>query len=94
MRRYYSRYSPQRNLPAPELLFRKTGPNPAFIAVAGITADFADSEDYVFVYSATTNRCYGSTKLYFDPVFVVAMGNDHPSGVHGFAFHEKMNVGI
>lgn len=80
--------------PAPELLYRQTEPNPAFIKVAGITADFADSEDYVFVYSATTNRCYGSTKLYSDPVFVVAMGNDHPSGVHGFAFHEKMNVGI
>ena len=80
--------------PAPELLYRQTEPNPAFIKVAGITADFADSEDFVFVYSATTNRCYGSTKLYSDPVFVVAMGNDHPSGVHGFAFHEKMNVGI
>ena len=48
--------------PAPELLYRQTAPNPAFIKVAGITADFADSEDYVFVYSATTNRCYGYTK--------------------------------
>ena len=80
--------------PAPELLYRQTEPNPAFIKVAGITADFADSEDYVFVYSATTNRCYGSTKLYSDPVFVVAMGNDHPSGVHGFAPGEVMRVGI
>ena len=80
--------------PAPELLYRQTEPNPVFIKVAGITADFADSEDYVFVYSATTNRCYGSTKLYFDPVFVVAMGNDHPSGVHGFAPGEVMRVGI
>lgn len=80
--------------PAPELLYRQTEPNPAFIKVAGITADFADSEDYVFVYSATTNRCYGSTKLYSDPVFVAAMGNDHPSGVHGFAPGEVMRVGI
>lgn len=80
--------------PAPELLYRQTEPNPAFIKVAGITADFADSEDYVFVYSATTNRCYGYTRLYSDPVFVAAMGNDHPSGVHGFAPGEVIQVGI
>lgn len=80
--------------PAPELLYRQTEPNPVFIKVAGITADFADSEDYVFVYSATTNRCYGYTRLYSDPVFVAAMGNDHPSGVHGFAPGEVIQVGI
>ncbi len=79
--------------PAPELLYRQTEPNPAFIKVAGITADFADSEDYVFVYGSA-NRCYGSTKLYSDPVFVVAMGNDSPSGVHGFAPGEQIQVGI
>ena len=79
--------------PAPELLYRQTEPNPAFIKVSGITADFADAEDYIFVYGSA-NRCYGATKIYFDPVFVVAMGNDSPSGVSGFAPGEVMRVGI
>ena len=79
--------------PAPELLYHQTEPNPTFIKVSGITVDFADAEDYVFVYGSA-NRCYGATRLYSDPVFVAAMGNDDPSGVTGFAPGEHIQVGI
>ena len=79
--------------PNPALLYRQTEPNPTFIKVSGITAEFADAEDYIFTYGSA-NRCYGATRLYSDPVFVAAMGNDSPSGVSGFSPGEVIQVGI
>lgn len=77
--------------PAPELLFYKTQPNPAFISVSNLTMDFVDEQDYLFAYTSEM-RCAGTYSVVSDPNFLPAFGKD--AWNPGFDYNEAIGVGI
>jgi hypothetical protein len=77
--------------PAPELLYHKTQPNPAFISVSGLTMDFVDQQDYLFTYTDEM-KCAGYYQFTGNPGFVLAMGKDQWDP--GFDFREIINIGL
>lgn len=79
--------------PAPQLLFHKTGANPAFVSVQGLTMDFVDGQDYLFGYGESM-QCYGSYQVLGEVSIIPLYGDDgYDPGKQGFDFREAINLG-
>ncbi len=74
--------------PAPELLYSRTGSNPAFISIDMSQVGWDDG-DYLFTYA--DSLCFGSNPVNGDRSFVVAYGKDQYDP--GFAFNQNMRFG-